>query len=70
MTRPEATLTVRDVREWAADPQGYYFVHRHDGEHISGKDCWCSPMGLSSEQIKAHSDTSLQQLLDEFFSIN
>jgi len=57
---------VEQIKLAATDPRGTYFMHRHDGEHDEGLDCWCSPVALTFEQVQAHTNRSLEEFFIEF----
>lgn len=63
-------LTAEELWEVADDPEGIYAIHRHEGDHFSGDDCWCFPLCLSYYQITELSLDELQDMLDEHYRIH
>ena len=62
-------LTPLQLTQWADDPRGKYFVHRHGGDHEESPDCWCSPMVLTQAQVFSYSLADLQLVLNSFFAV-
>lgn len=66
----EENINSTELRVATAREECGWVIHRHDMEHTDDLDCECYPLVLTQTQIRAHTNTSLQEILDQHYRVH